>query len=310
MVQRRPSTIARARTTLARLPRLSYLVVPLLLAGCERAVLYPRGPIEHADRQILVDSVVIMLAIILPVMFATLGFAFWFRAANTRARYLPDFAYSGRIELLVWSIPLLTITLLGGVAWIGSHELDPARPIPSEVKPLELQVVSLDWKWLFIYPDQHVAAVNEAAIPVGVPVHIRLTSASVMNVFFVPRLASMIYTMNGMADQLWLKADQPGNYRGFSAHISGDGFPDMHFIMQALPAAEFADWIANAAKSDKTLDEAAYRGLERQTLGYTPTLYRLANGDLFNRIASQQIKPAPGPAAGTYGVDVFPKPEH
>ena len=198
---------------------------------------------READYTILIDSLAIMLAIVVPTIVATLGFAWWFRASNTRARYLPDWAYSGQLELIVWAIPLLTIMLLGGVAWIGSHDLDPAKPLPSKDAPLEVQVVSLDWKWLFIYPDQQVASVNQLVIPAGVPVHFSLTSASVMNAFFIPQLGSMIYTMNGMTTQLNLQADAPGTFPGLSSHYSGDGFSDMHFDVEAVPADHFSAWV-------------------------------------------------------------------
>ena len=158
----------------------------LPLSGCQWAVLDPKGPIGLAERTILIDSMIIMLAIVVPTIIGTLLFAWWFRASNTRARYRPDFAYSGQIELVVWSIPLLVIVLLGGVAWIGAHDLDPAQPIASKTPPLEVQVVSLDWKWLFIYPAQHVAAVNQLVVPAGVPLHFSITSGSVMNAFFIP----------------------------------------------------------------------------------------------------------------------------
>ena len=195
-----------------------------------------------------------MLAIVLPTIAATLAFAWWFRASNMRARYLPDWAYSGRIELIVWGIPCMVIMLLGGVAWIGSHDLDPAKPLASNTPPLEVQGVSLDWKWLFIYPDQGVASVNQLVVPAGVPIHFSLTSASVMNAFFIPQLGSMIYTMNGMTTQLNLQADAPGTFRGLSSHFSGDGFSDMHFDVRALPAEQFAAWIAATRSTGPTLD--------------------------------------------------------
>src|SRR5258708_25451444 len=209
--------------------RLAPLAAALLLSGCDWAVLDPKGPLGDANRQILIDSVAIMLAIVVPTILATIAAAWWFRSSNTRATYLPDFEYSGALELIVWAIPLLTIMLLGGVAWIGAHDLDPAKTLVSKQEPLTVQVVSLDWKWLFIYPDQHVASVNRLVIPAGTPVHFTLTSASVWNVFFVPQLGSMIYTMNKMATELHLQADQPGRFRGLSAHYSGDGFSDIHF---------------------------------------------------------------------------------
>src|SRR5215475_4318891 len=144
----------------------------------------PQGPIAAANKTILIDSIGIMLAIVLPPIAAILGFAYYFRQSNSRAFYLPNFAYSGRIELVVWSIPTLTIILLGGVAWIGSHKLDPAKPVEGTGSPLRIQVVSLDWKWLFIYPDQRIATVNTMTVPVGAPLQLELTSASVMNAFF------------------------------------------------------------------------------------------------------------------------------
>ena len=153
--------------------------------------------------------------------------AFWFRSSNKRARYLPDFEYSGRLELLVWSIPIMTVLLVGGVAWIGSYDLDPPKPIASSEKPVRVQVVSLDWKWLFIYPDEGIASVNHLTVPSGTPISFELTSSGVMNSFFVPQLGGQIYTMAGMVTRLHLLADQTGTYRGMSANYSGAGFSDM-----------------------------------------------------------------------------------
>ena len=245
---------------------------------------------------ILIDSVIIMLAIIGPTIAATLGVAWWFRASNPRAQRLPDFAYSGRIELVTWAVPLLTITLLGGVVWVGSHQLDPARPLQSNVPALNVQVVSLDWKWLFIYPDQRVAAVNQLVIPAGRPVRFQVTSASVMNSFFVPQLGSMLYTMNGMAGDLHLQADQPGTYWGLATHFSGDGFSDMHFAVRALDNAGFADWVEATRKDGPALNGATYAELAKQSIKDPPSTFRDADPGLFGRIVSQEVAPAPGPA--------------
>src|SRR5712672_3712517 len=166
------------------------LISAALLGGCQEGVLDPKGPIAAADRLILFNSLGIMLAIVIPTILATLGVAYWFRASNPRARYMPEFTYSGRVEILVWSIPAMTVLLVGGVAWVGSHDLDPRKPLASSVKPVSVQVVSLDWKWLFIYPDLGIASVNHLAIPAGTPVSFELTSAGVMNSFFVPQLGS------------------------------------------------------------------------------------------------------------------------
>src|SRR5499427_7717421 len=213
----------------SRWPRWSVVGLGTLLTSCEPAgVLDPQGPIASAERLLLINSTAIMLVVVIPVIVATLAFAWWYRASNTRATRSLDESYEGRVEFVVWSIPALTVILLGGVIWIGSHQLDPREPIPGKSDPLRVDVVALDWKWLFIYPDQGVAAVNQLVIPAGTPVEFRLTSATVMNSFFVPQLGSQIYTMGGMTTHLNLLADQPGEYPGFSAMFSGDGFSDMH----------------------------------------------------------------------------------
>src|ERR1700730_9035896 len=203
------------------------LIGAAALGGCSEGVLDPKGPIASGERQILFNSLGIMLAIVIPTILATLGVAFWFRASNERARYRPNFRYSGRLELLVWSIPAMTVFLVGGVAWVGSHDVSPRKPIASTEKALRIQVASLDWKWLFIYPDQGVASVNRLTSPVRTPVSLELTSSGVMNSFFVPQLGSQIYTMAGMITRLHLQADHSGTYRGFSAQFSGEGFSEM-----------------------------------------------------------------------------------
>ena len=266
-----------------------------LLSACATGILEPQGPIGAAEKSILIDSVAIMLAIVVPTIVAIFGFAWWFRASNARAHHLPDWAYSGRIELVVWAIPALVVMLLGGVAWIGSHDLDPAKPIASSHPPLEIQVVSLDWKWLFLYPDQKIATVNALTVPVGVPVHFSLTSASVMNAFFIPQLGSMIYTMNGMTTRLNLQADTAGVLRGLSSHFSGDGFSDMNFEVHAVPAKDFADWVQAASKTSATLDARSYAELAKQTVKVAPADYRLDDPDLFQSIATQKIAAGPGP---------------
>jgi cytochrome o ubiquinol oxidase subunit 2 len=259
------------------------------LCGCNEGVLDPQGPIAVAERQILFDSLGIMLAIVIPVILATLGVAFWFRASNTRATFRPDFVYSGRIEVLVWSIPLMTVLLVGGVAWVGAHDLDPRKPITSEVKPVTVQVVSLDWKWLFIYPEQGIASVNHLVIPVGTPISFELTSAGVMNSFFVPQLGSQIYTMAGMTTHLQLRADNAGSYPGLSAQFSGDGFADMIFKAEAVPSADFSQWAETARASGPTLDAQAYADLTKPSKAVAPFTYRVVATDLFSHIAMLEV---------------------
>jgi len=258
-------------------------------------ILDPQGPIAAAEKTILIDSVAIMLAIVVPTIIAIFAFAFWFRQSNPRAKYQPDWAYSGRIELVVWGIPALTVILLGGVAWIGAHQLDPAKPVNGTGQGVTIQVVSLDWKWLFIYPDQRVATVNTLTVPVGAPLHFQLTSASVMNAFFIPQLGSMIYTMNGMTTRLELRADEVGTYGGLSSHFSGDGFPDMLFDVHVVPQTEFSDWAVKSAHSAQGLNADSYKELVKQSVPKDKTVYRLEDPELFQDIATQRIAPGPGP---------------
>ena len=266
------------------------LICAATVGGCSEGVLDPKGPIAAAERQILFNSLGIMLAIVIPTILATLGAAFWFRASNARARYMPDFAYSGRLEMLVWSIPIMTVLLVGGVAWVGSHDLDPPKPIASAVKPVRVQVISLDWKWLFIYPEQGIAAVNQLTIPVGTPVSFELTSSSVMNSFWVPQLGGQIYTMAGMTTRLHLQADYPGTYRGASANYSGEGFADMRFNVDAVPAEQFAQWVDAARNAGPVLDAQAYVDLAKPSKAVAPFTYRSVAPDLFTRILSSSVQ--------------------
>jgi cytochrome o ubiquinol oxidase subunit 2 len=262
-----------------------------LVGGCSEGVLDPKGPIASADLQILLNSLGIMLAIVIPTILATLGVAYWFRSSNKRARYLPDFTYSGRLEMLVWSIPAMTVLLVGGVAWVGSHDLDPRKPIVSTAKPVRVQVVSLDWKWLFIYPEQGVASVNQLTIPVDTPVTFELTSSGVMNSFWVPQLGSQIYTMAGMVTRLHLQADRPGTYRGLSAQFSGDGFADMQFTVDAVPAENFARWVDETHSSGPELDAKTYADLAKPSQAVVPFTYRTVTSNLFDNILVSGMQP-------------------
>jgi cytochrome o ubiquinol oxidase subunit II len=256
----------------------------LPLAGCGDGVFDPHGPIALGERLILFDSLGIMLAIVIPTILATLAVAFWFRASNARARYTPDFRYSGRLELLVWSIPTMTVLLLGSLGWVSSHDLDPPKAIDAHAKPLTVQVVSLDWKWLFIYPEQGVAAVNTLTIPAGTPISFRLTSSGVMNSFFVPQLAGQIYTMGAMMTRLQLVADQPGTYEGRSANFSGRGFSDMFFFVHAVPQDEFSAWVAKTKNAGPALDQQSYDELAKPSERVKPFTYASVTPGLFDKL--------------------------
>ena len=291
------SKIISSLTRLRRLRLLRWLLVAaavLPLASCQ-GVLDPQGPIAAAERLLLVNSTSIMLVVVIPVILATLAFAWWYRASNTHATRSLDESYEGRVEFVVWSIPALTVILLGGVIWIGSHQLDPRAPIPGNTDPLRVDVVALDWKWLFIYPDHGVAAVNQLEIPAGTPIEFRLTSATVMNSFFVPQLGSQIYTMGGMTTHLNLLADKPGEYPGFSANFSGDGFSEMRFIVKSVSTADFNVWLAQARATGSALDDAGYAALAKPSTAVPPTTYRSVDPKLFERIVDKTVA-GPGEA--------------
>jgi cytochrome o ubiquinol oxidase subunit 2 len=255
-------------------------------------VLDPQGPVAVAERSILFNATAVMLAVVVPVIVLTLVFAWWYRAGNARAKRRPGFSYSGAVEVTVWAIPLLVVLFLAGIAWLGTHRLDPWLPLDAPGKPLEIQVVSLDWKWLFIQPEAGVATVNRLVVPAGVPLRLRLSSASVMNSFFVPQLGSQIYTMAGMVSQLHLLADAPGTFPGLSAQFSGEGFSDMRFEVVALSVADFAAWQANARKAPARLDAQALDLLWRPGTAVATAAFGSVEDGLFQRVLQRAVQRA------------------
>jgi cytochrome o ubiquinol oxidase subunit 2 len=261
----------------------------MLMASCNEGVLDPHGPVGKAERIILYDSTAIMLAVVIPVIVLTLVFAWWFRARNKRARYRPDWEYSGRIEMIVWCIPALIVLFLGGIAWTGSHDLDPPAPLASSTAPLDIEVISLDWRWLFIYPQEGIASLNRLVVPAGVPLRFRLTSTTVMNSFFVPQLGSQIYTMPNMVTRLNLEADQPGTYEGLSAQFSGDGFSDMRFDLVSTKAEDFKAWVNATKTQGGVLDARTFEELMRPAKADGAKTYAQVSEGLFDMISSRSM---------------------
>jgi cytochrome o ubiquinol oxidase subunit II len=278
-------------TKFGRLPRRAgaYALTCIALAACSGGPLDPQGSVGKAERLILLDATAIMLAVIVPVMVLTFGFAWWFRSGNSRARHRPEWEYSGRIEMIIWSIPALVIVFLGGVAWISSHDLDPPARLKSSAAPLEIQVVSVDWRWIFIYPQQGIASVDRLTVPAGVPIHFRLTSTSVMNSFFIPQLGSQIYTMPGMATQLNLLADRPGTYAGLSAQFSGDGFSDMRFDVVVAQSAEFQSWLTATRTAGGLLDRPSFEQLAQPSSEHVVKTYGEVATGLFDSIVAAHV---------------------
>jgi cytochrome o ubiquinol oxidase subunit II len=268
-----------------QVPTKACAVLVLFETGCAHSgVLDPHGPIGDAERTILFNATAIMLAVVVPVIIATGLFAWWFRAGNRKAVRRPDWSYAGRIEFVVWAIPALVVLFLGGIGWISSHDLDPRIELHAASAPIEVQVVSLDWKWLFIYPGLGVASVNRLVAPVGAPLHFRLTSAGVMNSFFIPQLGSQIYTMAGMATELNLQADDPGTFAGLSAQFSGDGFSDMRFDVSAVSSQAFAQWVEATRAHGGSLGPEEYAELMRPSSKDAPRTFAAVSPKLFEAI--------------------------
>ena len=263
------------------------LLPMLLLSGCNWAVLDPQGAIGGSEKTLLITSVLLMLLIVVPVIVLTLGVAWHFRASNTRATYRPDFNHSLPIEIVIWVIPCIIILVLGVITWTSTHALDPYRRIAAgDRKPLQVEVVALDWKWLFIYPDLHIASVNELAMPVGTPVAFNITSDTVMNSFFIPQLGSQIYAMAGMQTRLHLLADHPGIYRGLSANFSGDGFSGMTFNTLATDQSGFDAWVRKARQSGATLDGSAMARLEQASQDVPVSYFGAVKGDPYEHLVA------------------------
>lgn len=278
--------------------RLSGLAPLLLLAGCEAVVLSPSGDIAARQADLLVKSTLLMLIIIVPVMALTVFFAWRYRGSNRKASFDPEWDHSTKLELVIWAIPLLIIVCLGALTWVGTHLLDPYRPLDrisaeqavAERETLQVQVVAMDWKWLFIYPEQGVASVNQLAVPVDTPVEFTLTSTSVMNAFYIPAMAGMIYAMPGMQTTLHGVFNHPGDYQGLASHYSGAGFSGMRFTAQALDAAGFDDWVAQAAAGGGTLDRARYLELEEPSENVPPMTFAQVDPQLFSRVVNMCVE--------------------
>ncbi|MDO9454322.1 MAG: ubiquinol oxidase subunit II [Stagnimonas sp.] len=285
----------------ARLTRcLLLLLLPALLTGCNAVVMAPSGDIAVQQRDLIVISTVLMLLIVVPVMVMTGVFAWRYRASNTKAKHTPDWHHSTQLELLIWAAPLLIVIALGAVTWIATHTLDPfrklgridaMRPLPADIKPLKVQVVALDWKWLFFYPDYGIASVNELAAPVDVPIEFEITSSTVMNSFFIPALAGQIYAMPGMQTKLHAIINKAGDYEGFSANYSGAGFSHMRFRFAALDGAGFDRWVADVRAKPEALTREAYQALEKPSEREPVRHYGSTMAGLYDAILNLCVEP-------------------
>jgi cytochrome o ubiquinol oxidase subunit 2 len=272
--------------------------LPLLLGGCGLVVLDAPGDIAARQGDLIIVSTLLMLIVIVPVIVLTLLFAWRYRASNKAATYKPDWDHSTHLELVIWAIPLLIIIALGAITWISTHLLDPyrpldriaeGRPVPEGVEPLEIQAVALDWKWVFIYPEQGIATVNEVAAPVDRPIRFKLTASTVMNAFYVPALAGMIYSMPGMETTLNAVMNEAGDYEGFSSHYSGAGFSDMRFTFKGLDDAGFDRWVSDVRASRTAFDRDVYLHLEKPSAPEPVQYYGSVAPGLYHAILNRCV---------------------
>jgi cytochrome o ubiquinol oxidase subunit 2 len=289
------------RKSYSALIALSLLCTAAVLGGCSQIILFdPKGPIGDAERFLILTAIALMLIVVIPVFVMAFLFARRYRASNTEATYTPKWSYSRKIDLVIWLVPIAIVTTLSILVWIETHRLNPYEPIDTSIQPTRIEVVSLDWKWLFIYPDLQIAAVNQLVFPVKIPLNFMITSDTVMTSFFIPQLGSQIYAMAGMRTLLHLMADEPGVYFGQNQQFSGRGFAGMNFKAIAVSPEEFEAWVQKAKQSHETLDLARFEELEKPSVGYPVTYFSSVKPDLFDSIIRKYV-PARNPYAESKG---------
>ncbi len=274
------------------------LATTLFLSGCNLGILDPKGIIAADEKRLLIDSVLLMLIVVIPAIVLTLLFAWRYREGNTSAKYDPNWYHSTTLEIIVWTIPCIIIGILAVVTWVTSHTLDPYKPLASNTKPITIQAIALNWKWLFIYPDQKIATINYVQIPVNVPVKFLITADAPMNSFEMPQLAGQIYAMAGMQTKLNIMANEPGDYRGFSSNFSGLGFSDMNFTVRATTQDSFNQWVDNVQQSPQTLTASAYNKLVEPSENNPTQYFSVPNTDLYGLVLMKYMMPMDGSMKG------------
>lgn len=276
--------------------------VMVLLKGVNVDVLNPQGEIARKEHQLIIFTLLLSLVVVVPVFVMLIAFSLRYRESNKRAAYRPNWEGNRLLEAIWWGIPCVIIVILGVVTWQSSHELDPYKDLDSSVAPVNVQVVALQWKWLFIYPDQQIATVNELIIPEKTPINFTITSDAPMNSFWIPSLGSQVYAMSGMSTELRLIADKTGEYRGSSANISGTGFADMNFMAKSRSKVDFDAWVQQTKSLDTGLDEATYRTLAEPDVKEWPLYYSLKDTDLYDKIIMKYMMP-PAKSDDGHGAD-------
>lgn len=263
------------------------VLLTLPLAGCDFALFDPKGPVATDIRDAMFLNVGLMLLVVIPTILMALYMGWRYRQGNTSAEYDPEWEHSSKIEVVVWGIPIAIIAVLATIAYITSYSLDPRKPLESDKEKLTIQVVSLDWKWLFIYPEEGIATVNEIAIPVDRPVEFLITSQSSINSFFIPRLGGQLYAMGGMENRLNLMASEENVYRGISSNYSGYGFAGMRFKVHAKSDEGYEQWVSTVKASDKEMNRSTYDSLTEQTRDHPVEYFALGDPLLFKSVIEQ-----------------------
>ncbi|MDO8518403.1 MAG: ubiquinol oxidase subunit II [bacterium] len=259
------------------------------------SVLEPAGVVALAERTLMINATLLMLIVVVPLFVLAFFVAWHWRAGNKKATYMPNWEHSKMDELVWWAIPFEIVLVLGALTWTSTHQLDPRKPLDDArgEPPLVIQVVALEWKWLFIYPEQHIATINMLELPVGRPVEFEITADAPMNSFWIPRLGGQIYAMTGMVTRLNLIATQPGVFAGGSANYSGSGFAQMKFTVHAVPVADFNAWVQTTASSSQILDTSTYNALAQPNIQLQPQYYALPDTTLYNSIVEKFMSIGP-----------------
>lgn len=266
-------------------------LLALLINGTNVAVLNTEGTIANQQRELIIFASALSLIVVIPV-FAMMFFIAWkYRVSNKKAKYHPNWDHSKVAETIWWGVPILLIVILAAVAFVSSHELDPYKPLVSDKKPIKVQVVALNWKWLFIYPEQNIATVNYVQFPANTPVNFEITSDAPMNSFWIPQLGGQVYAMAGMTSELHLMADGIGSYKGSSANLSGEGFSGMKFTAESTSQHDFETWAQSVKQSSKKLSLDTYNDLSKPSKNNSATSYALQKKDLFDTVIMKYMAP-------------------
>lgn len=276
---------------MAKIRNLLVLGMGLLLSGCKLAILDPKGLVAANEKQLLVHATLLMLIVVVPVIILSLVIAWRYRAENTKAKYTPEWAHSNVVEFFMWAIPAIIISILAVMTWVSSHQLDPYKPLDMKGKIITIEAIALDWKWLFIYPDQHIASLNYMQIPVNTQIKLLVTSDAPMNSLEIPQLAGQIYAMTGMQTKLHLVANEQGSYKGLSTNYSGAGFSSMDFIVKATSKRAYNKWVRKTQAAPKSLSLTEYKKLALPSEHVKPMFFSSVRPKLFNNVIMKYMKP-------------------